>query len=188
MCPLFPEVGVGKLLNYFVCVSKKARVTVSPLSAVHMSMKVTQWKNSCFTFTHCQRQQEVSVPFVTKLRTDHVQGMLATFTSTSAVFQSAIQIPNTKQLQFLPFVSYGCETRSLTLKKAYWLRMFENMRRICRSRREEITDCRKFDSVELHDLLFWNSPVNRKIKSRSMRWTRHVTCRRNAYKIMVGNS
>jgi len=39
----------------------------------------------------------------------------------------------------LPFVLYGCETWSLTLREEHRLRVFENrvLRRICGSKREE---------------------------------------------------
>ena len=42
----------------------------------------------------------------------------------------------------LPVVFYGCETWSLTLRKECRLRVFENrvLRRICRPRRDEVTE------------------------------------------------
>jgi len=59
----------------------------------------------------------------------------------------------------LPFVLYGCETWSLTLREEWELRVFENMvlRRIFGPRREEVTgDWRRLHNEELNDL--YSSP------------------------------
>ena len=55
----------------------------------------------------------------------------------------------------LPFVLYGCETWSLTLREERRLRVFENrvLRRIFGPKREEITrEWRKLHNVNLNDL------------------------------------
>jgi hypothetical protein len=71
----------------------------------------------------------------------------------------------------LPVVLYGCETWSLTLREERRLRAFENnvLRRIFRSKRDEIMgEWRKLHTEELHDL--YTSPnIFRMIKSRIMR-------------------
>jgi hypothetical protein len=76
----------------------------------------------------------------------------------------------------LPVVLYGCETRSLTLREKHRLRVFENrvLLRIFGSKRDEVTGgWRKLHNEELHNL--YSSPsIIRIIKSRRMRWTRHV--------------
>ena len=59
----------------------------------------------------------------------------------------------------LPVVLYGCETRSLTLREEYRLRVFENkvLRKIFVVKRNEITgEWRKLHNAELHAL--YSSP------------------------------
>jgi hypothetical protein len=76
----------------------------------------------------------------------------------------------------LPVVLYGCETWSLTLREEHRLRVFESkvLRRIFGSKRDEaIGDWRKLHNEELHNL--YSSPsIIRMIKSRRMRWSRHI--------------
>jgi len=76
----------------------------------------------------------------------------------------------------LPVVLYGCETWSLTLREERKLRVFENMllRRIFGPRRDKVTgERRRLRSEVLNDL--YSSPnIVRVIKSRRMRWARHV--------------
>jgi hypothetical protein len=55
----------------------------------------------------------------------------------------------------LPVVLYGCETWSLTLKKEYKLRVFENrvLRRIFGPKRDTVTGgWRKLHNEKLHNL------------------------------------
>jgi hypothetical protein len=91
----------------------------------------------------------------------------------------------------LPVVLYGCETWSLTLRKNHRLRVFESgvLRRIFGSERDELTgQWRKMHNGELHSSN--SSPdVIRQIKSRRMRWARHVARGgggRNVYRVLVG--
>jgi hypothetical protein len=76
----------------------------------------------------------------------------------------------------LPVVLCGCETWSLTLRKEYRLRVFENrvLRRTFGPKRDEVTgDWRKLHNVEFHNL--YSSPnIIRTIKSMRMRWAGHV--------------
>jgi len=76
----------------------------------------------------------------------------------------------------LPFVLYGCETWSLTLREERRLRAFENrvLRRIFGPKRNEVTrQWRKLHNEELKDL-YCSPNIVRMIKSRSMRWAGHV--------------
>jgi hypothetical protein len=91
----------------------------------------------------------------------------------------------------LPFVSYGCETWSLTLREEHRLRVFENrvLRRIFGPKRDEVMgEWRKLHSEELHNL--YSSPdIIRQVKSRRMRWAGHVARmgeERIVYKVLVG--
>jgi hypothetical protein len=76
------------------------------------------------------------------------------------------------------------------LREDHRLRVSENreLRRIFGPKREEDGSCRKLHNDELHDL--YSSPnIVSVIKSRRMRWARHVTCMgkgRGAYSVLVG--
>jgi hypothetical protein len=91
----------------------------------------------------------------------------------------------------LPVVLYGCGSWSLTLREECRLRVFENkvLRRICGPKRDEVTgEWRRLHDKELYAL--YSSPhIIRVIKSRRMRWARHVArmgARRGAYRALVG--
>jgi hypothetical protein len=64
------------------------------------------------------------------------------------------------------------------------------LRRIFGPKRDEITEeWRKLHNEELHDL-YSSSSIVRVVKSRRMRWARHVSRmgkRRGIYRILVGN-
>jgi hypothetical protein len=91
----------------------------------------------------------------------------------------------------LPFVLYGCETWSLTLRDERRLRVFENrvLRRIFGPKMDKVTgEWRKLYNEERNDLYFLPNIV-RVIKSRGMRWTGRVACveeRRDVYRVLVG--
>jgi hypothetical protein len=76
----------------------------------------------------------------------------------------------------LPVILYGGETWSLTLREERRLRVFGNrvLRRIFGPKRDEVKGkWRKLHSGELHNL--YSSPdIIRQIKSRKVRWARHV--------------
>jgi PAS domain-containing protein len=88
-------------------------------------------------------------------------------------------------------VPYGCEIWSLTLREDRGLRVFENrvLRRIFGPKRDEVTGgWRKLHNEEFHSLYFSPSII-RMIKSRRLRWARHVVRtgeKMNAYRILVG--
>jgi hypothetical protein len=95
------------------------------------------------------------------------------------------------QTIILPFVLYGCETWSLTLREENRLRVFENrvLRRIFGPKRDEVTgEWRKLHNEELH-ILYSSSDIMGQIKSRKMRWAGHVACmgeERNVYRVLTG--
>jgi hypothetical protein len=65
---------------------------------------------------------------------------------------------------------------SLTLREEHRLRVFENrvLRRICGLKRDEVTGgWRKLHNEELHNL-YSSLSIIRMIKSRKMKWSRHV--------------
>jgi hypothetical protein len=91
----------------------------------------------------------------------------------------------------LPFVLYGSETWSLTLRKERRLRVFENwiLRRIFGPNRDEVTgEWRKLHNEEFH-ILYSSTNIIRQIESRRMRWAGHVARmgeERNVYKVLMG--
>jgi hypothetical protein len=86
----------------------------------------------------------------------------------------------------LPVVLYGCQTWSLTLGEEQILRVFQNrvLRKVFGPKREEDGSWRKLHNDELHGL--YSSPnIVRVIKSRRMRWARHVA-RMGEGRVLVG--
>jgi hypothetical protein len=84
---------------------------------------------------------------------------------------------------------YGCETWSLTLRKEYRLRVFEN--RVLRPKKGEVTgEWRRLRNGQLYAL--YSSPnIIRIIKSRRMRWAGYVARmgeKREAYRVLVGKT
>jgi len=76
----------------------------------------------------------------------------------------------------LPVVLYECETWSLTVREERRLRVFENrvLRRIFGPMRDEVTrEWRKLHNED-HKDLYCSPIIFRVIKSRRMRWARHV--------------
>ncbi|KAJ4434356.1 hypothetical protein ANN_22915 [Periplaneta americana] len=91
----------------------------------------------------------------------------------------------------LPVVLYGCETWTLTLREEQTLMVFENkvLRIIFGAKRDEATgQWRKLHNAELH-ALYTSPDIIRNIKSRHLRWVRHVARMgesRNSYRVSVG--
>jgi hypothetical protein len=88
----------------------------------------------------------------------------------------------------LPFVLFGCETWSLTLREEQKLRVFENgvLRRIFGPKRKEDRSWRKLCNDELHSL-----NIIRVIKSRRMNLAGHVAHMgegRGVYRVLVGKT
>jgi hypothetical protein len=90
----------------------------------------------------------------------------------------------------LPFVLYGYETWSLTLREERRLRLFENrvLRRVFGPKRDEVTgEWRKLHNEELNDMYSLPNIV-RVVKSRRMKWAGHVAWedKGSAYRVLVG--
>src|SRR5215510_11356852 len=84
--------------------------------------------------------------------------------------------PKTYRTIILPVVLYGCETWSLMLREEHRLRVFENrvLRRVFGPKRDEVTgEWRKLHNEDLNDLYSLPNIVQ-VVKSRRMRWARHV--------------
>ena len=90
----------------------------------------------------------------------------------------------------MPVVLYGCEIWSRTLRDECRLKVFENwiLRRIFGPKGAENGEWRRLRNEKLHSL--YRSPnVVRVIKSRRLRWARHVARMeegRSAFKILTG--
>jgi len=90
----------------------------------------------------------------------------------------------------LPVVLYRFENWSLALREERKLRVFENMvlRRIFGPSRDEVTgEWRRLHNEELNDL-YSSLNIVRVIKSRRMRWARHVARmgeERGVYRFLV---
>jgi hypothetical protein len=104
----------------------------------------------------------------------------ACYHSVQSLLSSRLLFRNVKVKTYktiiLPVVLYGCETWSLTLREEHRLRVFENrvLRRIFGPRRDEVAEeWRKLYNEELH-ILYSSINTIRQIKSRRMRWARHV--------------
>jgi hypothetical protein len=93
----------------------------------------------------------------------------------------------------IPLVLYGCETWSLNLREKLRLRVFKNrvLRGIFGPRKDEVTrEWRKLHTEKLKDL-YCSPNIVLVIKSRRMRWARHVARmdeRRVVYRVLVGKS
>jgi hypothetical protein len=91
----------------------------------------------------------------------------------------------------LSVVFYGCEASSLIFREEHRLRFLEHrlLMKIFGSKKEEVTgELRRLRKEVLCDQ--HTSPnIGRVIKSRKMRWARHLACMRNrkgAYCVLVG--
>jgi hypothetical protein len=83
----------------------------------------------------------------------------------------------------LEVVLYDCETRFLTLREEYRVRVFQNgiLRRIFEPKRDENPKCRRLYNKELHSLSF-SPAIVRIITYRRLRMEE----RRNAFKMLRG--
>jgi hypothetical protein len=84
-----------------------------------------------------------------------------------------------------------CEAWSVTFREEHRLKVFENgvQRRIFGLERDEVTGgWRELNDEELHSL-YCSPDIIRMVRSRSIRWVRHVARMvelRNAYKNVIG--
>jgi len=118
----------------------------------------------------------------------------ACYYSVQNILSSSLLSKNIKIEKYLniilPFVFYGCETWSLTLREERRLRVFGNrvLWRVFGSRRDAVTgEWRKLHNEELSDL-YWSPNIFLGIKSRIMRWAGHVAHMgegRSLYKFLV---
>jgi hypothetical protein len=116
---------------------------------------------------------------------------LLLFSPKSFVFRLISKNLNIKiyKTVILPFLLYGCETWSLTLREEHRLKVSENrVLRIFGTKREEDGSWRKLHNDEIHSL--YSSPnIVWVIKSRRMRWAGHVARMgegRGVYRLRLG--
>jgi hypothetical protein len=107
-----------------------------------------------------------------------IWGMLATiwFGVLSSHLSSRNEKVKVNKTIILPFLLYGCEMWSVTLRAQHGLRVFENrvLRRICGSKRDDVTGERtKLHNEELHNL-YSSQNIISYIKSTRMKWVGHV--------------
>jgi hypothetical protein len=118
---------------------------------------------------------------------------LLSFGAKSFAFQFAKQNYEIKihRTVIFPFVVYGCETWSLTLKEQHRLSVFENrvLREIFGADRDEVTvEWRRLHNEELYDL-YCSPNIIHVIKLWRMRWAGHVAYmveRRSVYRVLTG--
>jgi len=107
----------------------------------------------------------------------------------SSLLTKNIKIKIKKNI-ILPIVLCGCETWSLTLREECRLTVFQNkvVRKVFGPKRNElIGEWRKVHHEDLTDL-YSSLNIIWVIKSRRIRWARHVACmveRRCAYRVLV---
>jgi hypothetical protein len=93
----------------------------------------------------------------------------------------------------LPVVLYGCETWSLTLREEHRLRVLENrvLRKIFEPKTDNVTEeWRRLNNDELYEL-YSSHAIIQMIKSRRMRWGKHVARlgeRKGAYRVLEGKT
>jgi hypothetical protein len=88
-------------------------------------------------------------------------------------------------------VLYGCETWSLTVREEHKLRVFENrmLRIIFGAKKDGVTGGWRRQHNEVLHNLYPSPSIIRIIKSREMKWARHVARmgkKRNVYMLLVG--
>ena len=80
----------------------------------------------------------------------------------------------------------------LTSREEHTLRVFKNsvLRKIFGPKKDEVKgECRRLHNKEVYDI--YSSPNNRVIKSRNVRWVRHVAHMENSggtHKVLVGRT
>jgi hypothetical protein len=112
--------------------------------------------------------------FCLRLRVKLTQfGVITIFTNITIITISTTTITI---IAIFPVVLFGSETWNITLREGHRLRVFENriLKGIFRPQRDEVMGgWRKLHNEEFSDL--YSSPsIIRIIKSRRMRWARHV--------------
>jgi hypothetical protein len=129
---------------------------------------VSQFKYLCTTVTN---QNSVQEDIKRRLNSDNSCYHSDENLGSSRFLPKNIKIRINKTIIF-PVASYGCKTRSLTLREEHRLRVFEKrvLRRIFEPQRGGVTGVwRKMHNEEHHDLYSLPSII-RIIKSRRMRW------------------
>jgi hypothetical protein len=125
--------------------------------------------------TNLSNQNSIKEEIKSRLKSGNVWYLSVQNVLSSSLLSKNIKI-NIYRNIILPFVLYGCETWSLTLREERRLRVFENrvLRRIFGPKRDEVTrEWRNLHREELNDL-YCLPNITRGIKSRIMRWMGHV--------------
>jgi hypothetical protein len=126
-----------------------------------------------------------------RFRAVYIWGMLATIWSrvvSSCLLFRCVKVKIYKAI-ILPFVLYGCDTWSLTLRDEHRLRVFENrvLRRIFGPKRDEVRgEWWKLHNEELHNLYSFMNIIRRIVDEVDREFGTHG--REKCIKVLMGKS